>query len=119
MVYDDQDGSYVLSTEEILETIASAWITKGHTVDSFIYCTSVDGVLDSENSVIPIITSDTPISSIGKTHGFDVTGGMAQKIEAGKRALAFTDYVYIINGSLPGTLTHAVDHQSVGTRIQT
>jgi len=119
MVFDDRDGSYVLSTEEILETIASAWILHGHTVESFIYCTSVDGVLDSKNSVIPIISSRTPINSIGKTHGFDVTGGMAQKIDAGRRALKYTDYIYIINGSVPGTLTQAVAHQAIGTRIQT
>jgi isopentenyl phosphate kinase len=118
MVYDDQDGAYVLSTEEILETIAKSWKNEGHTIDTFIYCTSVDGVLDEDGNVIDAITTDTPIASIGKTHGFDVTGGMAQKIEAGKRALAFTNYVYIINGSTPGTLTRAVQHEAVGTRIK-
>ena len=117
MVYDDNEGSYVLSTEEILETIAKDWTKAGNSIDAFIYCTSVDGVLDADHKAIPTITAKTEITSIAGTHGFDVTGGMAQKIAAGKRALAYTKYVYIINGTTPGSITKAVNHDTIGTRI--
>lgn len=119
LVYDDKDGSYVLSTEEILEAIAQQWKIDGHSIDSFIYCTSVDGVLDSEGNTIPILTQEAKLVSLSDTHGYDVTGGMAQKVAAAKRALAFTDYVYIINGVTPHNLTRAVNHKQVGTRITT
>ena len=117
MVYDDIDGSYVLSTEEILETIAKAWTKEGNTIDTFIYCTSVDGVLDANHKAIPTINAASKITSIGATHGFDVTGGMAQKITAGRQALAYTQYVYILNGTKPGSITKAMQHEAVGTRI--
>jgi len=117
MVYDDKDGAYVLSTEEIIELVAKSWVKDGNKVSTIIYCTSVDGVLDANNSTIPVLDAKTDLASIGSTHGFDVTGGMAQKIAAGKRALAFTDYVYIINGTRPGSIVDAVAHKQVGTRI--
>jgi isopentenyl phosphate kinase len=118
MVYDDKDGAYVLSTEEIIELVAKSWVKDGNKVGTLIYCTSVDGVLDANNSTIMVLDAKTDLASIGSTHGFDVTGGMAQKIAAGKRALAFTDYVYIINGTRPGSIVDAVAHESVGTRIR-
>jgi isopentenyl phosphate kinase len=117
IIFDNQSGSSVLSTEEILEALAKEWVQHGNTIESFVYCTSVDGVLDKNEQTIAILSGDTLVNSITKTKGFDVTGGMAQKIKSGFRALEFSEYVYIINGENPGNLTMAINHQDVGTRL--
>lgn len=117
IIFDDRDGSSVMSTEEILEALAEDWVRRGNTIESFIYCTSVDGVLDKNGQTIPTLNSDISVSSITKTKGFDVTGGMAQKIKAGFRALKYSEYVCIINGEKTGNLTMAINHQEIGTRL--
>lgn len=117
IIFDDQDGSSVMSTEEILEALAKEWVRRGNTIESFVYCTSVDGVLDKNGRTIATLSNDMSVSSITKTKGFDVTGGMAQKIKAGFRALEYSEYVCIINGEKAGNLTMAIDHQEVGTRL--
>lgn len=119
VMYDQQAGTSIASTEMILEELARQWTKAGHEVDAFIYCTSVDGVLDAKKQVIPDLSETTTGDFITGSEHQDVTGGMKQKVEAGFANLAYTDHVYIINGLKQGELTKAVAHQAVGTRLVT
>lgn len=117
VIFDANEGSRIISTEEVLEVIAQKWIKDGNTIESFVYCTSVDGVLDNNSKTIPKLLSTMPLNTITETKGFDVTGGMAQKVLAGYRALEYCDRVYIINGSIKGNLTKAINKQDIGTQL--
>lgn len=117
VIYDDQNGSYILSTEQAFEAIAKEWTAGGHQIESIIYCTSVNGVLDAQSRTIPILTQSDTVHSYTETLGYDVTGGMAQKVKAGFNALEYCDNVYIINGTTKGNLTNAVALESVGTKL--
>ena len=112
------DGSTaIMSTEDVLHELALAWQQAGHTVAQVIYCTSVGGVLDANGTTIPQLTADAVDSHIGAASGFDVTGGMKQKVAAGFRALECTHNVHIINGTVPGQLTACIAGQPVGTLL--
>lgn len=117
VIVHSQQGSVIMSTEEILSGLASAWRAAGHDVKSVIYCTSVDGVLDSKGKTISKLSKSNQHASFHDTEGYDVTGGMAQKVQAGFAALDFTDNVYIINGTKKGQLAAALDGLSAGTQL--
>lgn len=121
IVYGDiitQDKSTrIISTEEILEQLAQAAAANGYTIRCLIYAASVEGVLDEDNKLIPRINASNNTVKFGATAGYDVTGGMAQKVAAGRRALNLTDQVYILDGRVPGNLTKAVGLKTIGTRL--
>lgn len=123
VVYGDLIGygvsSHLLSTEGCLEVLARAWMDEGHSVERVIYCTSVDGVLNAEGATIPVLTAEGMGEHIGEASGFDVSGGMRQKVEAGFTALQYCPDVYIINGTTYGQLTKAAAGEPAGTRLST
>lgn len=110
-------GSSIMPTEEILETLASAWIMRGHTIATVIYATSVDGVLDEHGQAYEQLRADNSHAKFYGTRGYDISGGMAQKVNAGFQALETCSHVYILNGLKPGHISQAAQHQAVGTRL--
>ena len=83
----------------------------------------VDGVLDADGSVIPLISpaSFASVRSVmGGSAGTDVTGGMLQKVEEMVALVAEVPKLEVIiaNGLRPNVLTNLVNQdQLTGTRI--
>lgn len=101
-------GFTVVSGDEIAVTL-----TETLDVSRVGMCSSVPGVLDGAETVIPHIGSlDDAADALGGSHGWDVTGGMAEKV----RELLRLPVPAAIFGleDLPGYLAG----QSVGTRIE-
>lgn len=117
VIHDDVDGSAIMSTETILQYLADDWRAHAGHNATVVYATSVDGVYDQAGNVLPRIGQHEYVH-FGETNGFDVSGGMAQKVAAGLQAAEHTDYVAIINGATAGSLQRAVAHKPVGTRLE-
>lgn len=114
----DDGSSRIMSTEDVLDELAKAWTAAGGSVTQVIYCASVDGVLDGAGQTITSLTPDAVDGHIKGADGFDVTGGMVQKVAAGFRAATYTDSVHIINGSIDGQLTDCINGAPVGTCLR-
>ena len=115
---DSQIGGTIISTERIL-----AYLAKAFPVKRMILLGEVDGVLDSDGRVIPSITPssfDTVKSVMGGSSGFDVTGGMLQKVEEMVALVVAVPSLEVIiaNGRRPNVLTDLMSQdQQTGTRI--
>ena len=79
VAFDTVRGGTIISTEEIMMALAAelrpAWL---------LLAGMTDGVYDGQQQVIPIITPDNFAeiqSALGGSHGTDVTGGMASKVQ--------------------------------------
>lgn len=84
IIFDEAKGCTIFSTEKIFEVLIDEMLLRNVTIDRVIHLTVVDGVLDEEKSIIPVIAEDnkeTIKKHIFQTEGFDVTGGMWHKIE--------------------------------------
>jgi isopentenyl phosphate kinase len=117
IVGNDQRTSLV-PTEQALFEAASAWTKYGQKVSHIIYCTSVDGVLDKHGTSIATLKQSMVDDYIGKADGFDVSGGMRQKVTAGMQALSLTQNVHIINGRRKGQLHDLLSGKERGTRLR-
>ena len=80
VAFDSRRGGTVVSTEEVMNYLASAlepsWL---------LLAGETRGVLDPGGKVVPHITRDnlpTILPALGGSHGTDVTGGMASKVES-------------------------------------
>jgi isopentenyl phosphate kinase len=79
-----QRGCTIWSTEEIFTALIKEFIQHGHHIIKVVHVTEIEGFLGDNHQVIPEINSDNwPHLSkyLGKTNGFDVTGGMKLKVE--------------------------------------
>ncbi len=118
VIIDSEKGSRVISTEEILDVVARELVAiYNYKINSCVYATSVGGVLNEKQEVLTTLKSTQQLSNLGRTEGFDVTGGMAQKVAAGFRALDYAEYVAIVNGQERGQLSQAINHRPAGTRL--
>lgn len=89
VVYDETKGCHIVSTEMVFEILIHALIQKKYKVRQILYITTVPGVLDEKEDIIPKITPqnyEEIAQMFTQTQGYDVTGGMQHKIE---RALHF------------------------------
>lgn len=101
-------GFTVVSGDEIAVTLAGAL-----DVGRVGMCSSVPGVLDEAGEVIPHIGSlDDVADALGGSHGWDVTGGMAEKVRELLR-LPVPAAIFGLD-DLPAFLAG----ESVGTRIE-
>ena len=111
---DRQQGCCIISTEEIFRYLAGL-LRPGQ----ILLVGKVDGVLDANGNVVPLITPqnfDKLRRSLAASDGIaDVTGGMLHKVE---RALEMGATVRIINGLVPGRLYRALMGEEVqGTEL--
>ncbi len=85
VIVDSAQGCTIWSTEKVLGHIAQHFADSAkYTVKKMIHVAEVEGVLDGMGKVIPEITSsnlENVHQLITSTKGFDVTGGMAHKLE--------------------------------------
>ncbi len=107
---DDKLGLVVVSGDTIATDIA---LRLG--ASKLIYGTDVDGIIDSDGSVIDTIDKD----NIGNLHLWDTddfSGGMKKKIEEAMRLHGIT--VHVINLRKDGTLRKAIKGERIGTTIK-
>jgi isopentenyl phosphate kinase len=115
---DDEQGGTIISTEDIFIYLAE------HLKPARILLAGeVPGVLDERGQVISKITPgnlETLAGLLGGSHGVDVTGGMAGKVQAMLslcQAIPELE-VYILSGAQPGLLADAlIGPDAPGTRL--
>ena len=111
-VMDTKKGCSIISTEQILSYLAKPLGAK-----KIILVGKVDGVLDSENNLIPKITKENFLQVKPLLRGSDssdVTGGMLHKVEQMLNLAQSGITSEIINGETPGNLKKAL----LGTKIK-
>ena len=116
VIINEKSGSRIISTEEVLDKIARRLVRKGAIIENVIYATAVSGVYGKDGKTISNLSKKQSLS-FSTSVDLDVTGGMAQKVKAGFKALDFTNYVYIIDGQKIDDIKKATLHQQVGTRL--
>lgn len=101
VIYDLNKGCHIFSTEDLFDILVNELSKKRFKVDKVIHLTTVNGVLDRDNKIIPKVTR-TNYSKIKKnlfaTYGHDVTGGMKHKIERSLELAKKNIKTYIVNG---------------------
>lgn len=121
LVMDDKIGFTILSTEQILNVLATE-LNHDYKINKIIYCGRVEGVLDEKGKVIQKITGsnfEALKENLISTKGFDVTGGMLHKVEeslnyAKENRIKF----YIVGGGKKGNLYKCVTGKEfTGTEI--
>lgn len=118
-IIDTDTGSRIITSEEVLELLAShVYHAEEQKLDVCVYATSVDGVLSKLKGLLPSVKK-TDTLEIFRNNEYDVTGGMAQKVEAGFRMMQYTKKVYIVNGTRQGSIAQALKGKHVGTSLET
>lgn len=118
-VFDTVLGGTIASTETILRYLA-----KHLSTSRILLLGEVDGVLDREGSVVPVITPqayENIQEVLGKSRGVDVTGGMRSKVQDMLELVSQQPQieVWICNGLREGLLQSALlGSIPIGTRIQ-
>jgi isopentenyl phosphate kinase len=108
-------GTTIMSTEEILLACMREVFTVYDRI-VVIYLLDVDGVLDQSGSRIPELGPEDTLA-VNRLFHHDVTGGIAAKVAAARKAAYYADTVYLIDGRSPGMLRRAMQGQDVGTRV--
>ncbi len=114
-------GCTIWSTEEVLAFFAREFKAHDYMVKKIVHITEVPGVLDVDGNVIPRITPENwpgYQSAIGRTKGFDVTGGMLLKVQESVDLLKNGVESYILSGLQKDNVYKALaDKEWVGTRV--
>ncbi len=112
VIVDAAQGCTIWSAEKVLGQIVRQFQSdERYEVTKVIHVTEVDGVLDHDLQIITKITPDTMVDfrkMIGATKGFDVTGGMAHKLEESLMLAKKGIDVYILSGLAEDNLYHAL-----------
>lgn len=122
VLVDTQKGCTIWSTEKVLAHIAEHFADSAkYRVHKVIHVAEVPGVLDGNGTVIPVINTAN-LQEIHKlitaTKGFDVTGGMAHKLEESMKLAVKGVETGIISGMQKNNLyTAMVSEEMPGTRI--
>ena len=122
IVYDEQLGSKIYSTEQLLSEIAIRLKKAGFLIEKIIHNGITKGVLDSNKNLIPTITLKN-IKVVKKflngARGYDVTGGMMHKVVECLKLKKQGIKSLIINGTAEkDLLTNALlGNKVVGTMI--
>jgi isopentenyl phosphate kinase len=111
VLVDYAQGCTIWSTEEVLAYLAVELQKRHRKVQRIIHVTEVPGVLDAEGNIVPRVTPanwPTVKKAIGRTKGFDVTGGMLLKVEESLGLLKHGVESLIISGLEPNNLYKAL-----------
>ncbi len=120
---DAKNGCTIWSTEQILGYMTEYFLgSQKYQVERVIHVTEVAGVLDSQGAVVSYLTQKNwpdIKQAIGKTKGFDVTGGMGHKIEESLQLVDKGVDARIISGLQPGLLYSTLlgKHEG-GTKVE-
>ncbi len=109
----------ILSTETLLYQLAERFQLKHDSILT-IYMGDTEGVLDEKQNTIPTLnTRDLKgsLNHIKGASGFDVTGGMRQKVEEAFKMAHIVSRVYIVSGREKGVLSTILRGGDSGTRV--
>lgn len=102
IVCDDQRGCSILSTEEIFHQLINRLTKKKFQIAQVVFLTSIAGFQRGDGSVISQVNPRTFIENkkhLYNTKGFDVTGGMKQKITEALKLAKQGIQTRIVNGN--------------------
>lgn len=123
VIVDTKQGCTIWSTEQVLSHIAQHFEQDTYKVARIIHVTEVDGLLTAEGELIAKVNRDNEPEvkkHLNGTKGFDVTGGMAHKIDESLQLLDAGIESYILSGLKPNNLYKALSNAAwVGTHIGT
>ncbi len=118
---DSTQGCTIWSTEQVLALFADVFFKHPtYRVKRVIHVAEVAGVLDADAAVVPHLThTNWPEIKklIGKTKGFDVTGGMGHKIEESLQLADRGVEVRIISGLQKDSIYSALTGQECGGTV--
>ncbi len=121
VIFDQNDGCTIFSTERVLEYVSDEMGQKGWQFDTILHCGITEGVLDATGKTIDFLTPDTVkqhTQALGESAGLDVTGGMNHKV---MQSLVMAERgvpAQIINATKYGEITAALKNtRHVGTKI--
>lgn len=121
VLLDRKQGCTIWSTEEVLAFYAREFQARQYNVSRIVHITEVAGVLDLNGKLVPVITPKTwPAfkAAIGRTKGFDVTGGMQLKVQESIDLLEHHVESYILSGLEKDNVYRALTGGKwVGTRV--
>ena len=119
LVYGDiikTNGDYkVVSTEEIFLELLRKLKELFDGMD-VVLVTAVGGVLDAESQILNEVNLDHDVEWSDQA-GYDVTGGMKQKVEMALKMAEIADSVRIIGAKEPGNIIKAVQNKKIGTKV--
>lgn len=110
VVYDSENNSAVFSTENVFSILCDK-LGSSYKISKIIHLTTVDGFLDENKTVVPLITQKNFSSikkNLYKTKGFDVTGGMVHKVEESLKLAKKGIDIHIVNGAINNVLESIV-----------
>lgn len=119
IIFDEQKGSTIFSTEYIFDILISMLLEKKYEIEKVLYLCTVEGVYDTNGNIISEINEknwDEVKKQIYETEGYDVTGGMAHKIQSALRLGKKGIQTYILKGSKE-SLCVITNSGEQGTRI--
>lgn len=120
VVLDEELNTAIFSTEKIFSILCDKLGTS-YKISKVIHLTTVDGFLDENKKVIPIINKksyETIQKNLYKTKGVDVTGGMMLKVEESLKLANKGIDTHIINGEINNVLEAILlSKQLAGTTI--
>jgi len=111
MLFDEDNGSLICSVEMIFNQLVLVLHGLKSYAPSVIYAGLTDGVLDSKNNTIPLITRknfDSINTLLTGAKGYDVTGGMKTKVVSCLENSEYGVTSLIINGSEKGNIKQAL-----------
>lgn len=123
VIVDIVQKATIFSTEKVFAALIPQLIKLNFSVSKIIHCGITDGVYDVEGKTIKVINVKNFNSikeSFKEVEGFDVTGGMAHKVEESLKLVEKYNLTsVIINGKRKGELKKAILGKSIkGTLIQ-
>lgn len=116
IVSDTEKGCSIFSTEHVFAILAEELKQKGGKVDKLVYITDVEGVLDTNGDIIPVITHDTREDVAQQLYAndtFDVTGGMMHKIDSALEYAQNGTEVFIMRPSEENRVSNAIRGEPV------
>ncbi|MFZ1549012.1 MAG: isopentenyl phosphate kinase [Microgenomates group bacterium] len=121
IVTDEQSGCCILSTETIFHELIKQFSRKKIQVAKVIYLTSIDGFQREDGSVIQKVDKISFLKNekyLYNTKGFDVTGGMRQKITEALKLASLGIQTHIVNGNEKDVLTKILlKNEGLGTTV--
>lgn len=121
VVYDEDNGCHILSTEAIFNQLIQQLLRRKFKVAKVIYVTSIDGFKKQDGTTIPVVNQKNYLSlkkHFYHTKGFDVTGGMKQKITEALKLAGRGVQTQIVNGNEANVLVKVlIENKKIGTLV--
>lgn len=121
IVFDKDKGCHILSTEVIFNQLIKQLLRRKYQIAKVVYVTTVDGFKKQDGTTIQTVNKEN-YPALKKhfyhTKGFDVTGGMKQKITEALKLAGKGVRTQIVNGNDEDILIKAlIENRKIGTLV--